>query len=136
MIFDNLSLVELLNMSSTNDYYRQLGADVFRRKFGAKSVDFHAFNHSKQFEINESDSSIKTTKLDVILRLLKNFGHVITTLHIDFSIISDRDRQNQIIQYVSKYCSESLLELYLEQYRGFELDLFSMPFKKLHKLSI
>lgn len=40
LIFDYLNLIELLNVSATNDYYRELGADVFRRKYGPKSIDF------------------------------------------------------------------------------------------------
>lgn len=140
MVLENLDLIELLQMSFTNEYYHRLCADVFRRKTKNRKVVFRILTYYKDkqlgIRLSEPENSIYIENCDLMLKFLKSFGNSINTLKMDYSCSFDADRRKEITEWVNKYCAETLLQLELVQYTGFKLDYFTLPFKTLQKLSI
>lgn len=141
MIFSNLNIIELLNVSSTNEYFRQLSSVVFRRRIDVKTFIFSRSNYIpvENYGIaskNEIEKTFYIENYDVMLAILKRFGHLLINLRLDYRSAFDVERRQQIAQYTSKYCGETLLELDIRSYDGFELEYFSMPFKKVEILTV
>lgn len=80
MIFDCLDVSNLLAIAETNEPFRLLATDVYKRKYSQKSVDIT--QHSYKEDIIEYSDSFNIEKFDQISKLFQFFGHLITKVEI------------------------------------------------------
>lgn len=108
-IFDKLSVFDLLNVSDTNQRFKQLAETVWKRRPNARSVQLESIQpRSGSSRSGEENScEIRVTDLKSCLQLLRSFGHHIYSLDLNCSDTAVEHRM-KIEQYLSKYCSETL----------------------------
>lgn len=151
-IFDAMELDELLNLVDTsNSRLRELiTRHQIVNRFRIHEKILKARNDSPQSKIECNNNSVIVDDHVVLLKLLRNFGHIITRISIihrhNKSTNSVRWYQ-RAIEYINEYCSDSLVELMLSGEDESTVDLilipenystyiWQKPFKKLNKLVI
>lgn len=111
-IFNHLNLLNLFNVAIANEWLRPAAAYVYKRKFGTKRViingcDFICHVYSAPVE---SSNHIDIYGLKMALQYLRCFGPSIRDLSIDYSQ-SQSKRYQYVLDYISKYCEESLVNV-------------------------
>lgn len=116
-LFEYLDADDLLNVAVACNYLVPAAADVFKRKFGKKEF---VFNECDDFRPNtcgdaylirppkERSTSIVVYGLKASLLYLRHFGASIRNLTIDY-YKSKSIRYAFVHQYISTYCSDSLI---------------------------
>lgn len=143
-IFSYLDWVDLISVADSNKHLGAAVHDAFQRKYRNATVDIglHRYIHFNVNEIKKSDcvnsscyrysASGRIIYADILavvpslaLKLLRNFGHLITNLHIYFCIFNSKlggyswgngysdPLYCMIWEYLSKYCSTSVIKLSL-----------------------
>lgn len=97
MVFDHLELVDLLNMADTNTEMQPMVCQVFERKHSNRRIVIDIEKRNRNAITNPK----------AVLQLLRNCGHLIRDLHINFALFSV-PMCEKIEQYLSKYCWQSL----------------------------
>lgn len=82
----------------------------------------------------ESSDRIEILNVEMSLKTLKYFGNMIQKLQL---VIADTEfsQSKQIIQYVNRFCSESLVEFEFDVWRGQTLSHITSPFKNVEHVS-
>lgn len=130
---EQLRLVELMDMAKTSTYYEGLVANVFKRKYAKKT-----FMISDSFEesmmMPPFDREIVQININMAANILSTFGHMMEKVLINYNPFNET-QSRKINEYVSNYCSESLIELYF--YGCTENPLIGMPkqFQKVKAVS-
>lgn len=99
MIFQHLSIDDLVNMVEYNNYFKTAALIVFKQKFGNDNIDVSV----------EYNSMTKEALWCV--QLLKYFGSEITQLNVKYYKDDSRQIDDAIDNAVIKYCHKSLVEI-------------------------
>lgn len=133
-IFEYLNLLDLLNVANSNIHLQCAAESVFYRKFRKIDIYFYPwiilvnFFHNDVIESSENHMQIK--KLKTMLELLRYFGHMMQKLTIN---LSDRLPNREVIQYIKKYCSNSLTEITL-YINAEDMDVSDLILSKVEKV--
>lgn len=87
-----------------------------------------------EVHVYDSDNSFEFKSVNMALKTLRLFGNVIQRLKLNLKN-ANSEVSKLIIQYVNRYCSESLIELEVDIGSGDILQKLSKPFGKLERLS-
>lgn len=132
-------------MSETNHVLSPLATEVFRRKYSQYSIEIHRNIQIKnesnttdqaivekvqKFQIFPDDKVILALDLNLYLKLLKNFGSVISRTQISNQNFHPNE-EDLMAQYLNKYCNDSLIELKIEITRHNMLKKLEGPFKNV-----
>lgn len=159
LILENLSIVDLINLSQVNRRFSVLAVDVFRRQFSSyeiKIVKDRSIGHlpvqsfvdkliddfvdrtalekedkspSKQFE-----NHIEIYDFDLTLSLLKQFGAVIRNLTIHTQKLQ-LNHSEIINKYTNKFCADSLIKFDLAFINSRTLKQFGVPLNECEEFS-
>lgn len=134
LIFDQLGILDTMNFLDI--YPAQTLAAAAKVSFWRRYKHFEVYiNHKSRAEpffMSEESKRIKVGTEALALNVLRLFGGVIQRLNVEFS-------SRSLLQYISKYTSDSLTELTLlnEDYeRGITFTLLNKPFNQLKELSL
>lgn len=114
-IFDWMEFDGLLYMAESNPQFYQLITDNYIiEQFGFTEKQIHLTNikSTSSIGIRMEPHQIVLDDFDLILRVLRNFGHKISRLVLN-STAFNSDQVKIIGQYIDKYCSPSLREFIL-----------------------
>lgn len=139
-ILEKLDLLTLSSVAGTNQYFSFLVEDVFRRK-NAKKLFKIVDPRLEDYEpLLETEDTIYMRQLDVILRILKQFGGLISHLEFDFSdgnrFLIDAESVNIICESINRHCSYTLKHFDISNYHANFFDKMIKPFAKVEILSI
>lgn len=127
MILYHLELVDLTNISDTSKRLQKIAKSIFSRKYGHHLICMDGFKRAS--EINSTYSIfckiqpfIRIIDAKIWLKLIRNFGQSIkyTRIDCDYGTVWDKGNipsfYKYVIEYILKYCDESLLMLELQDY--------------------
>lgn len=123
-IFNDLDLVNLFNVALANEWLRPAAADVYKRKFGSKTVRLRIFP-SRIHGLYECDF-IEISDLKLCLQFLRCFGSSICDLTLRYRWTGVWSRY--IHEYVNKYCANSLVNITFEDKSYGPISHFDKPF--------
>lgn len=134
IILEKLCLLDLISVAATNEHFHIMAADVFRRLYAVKSIDFHVPYSESGRLFYDLEDKIQIEDYVLMLLILQYFGHTIRSLEIDF----ENFQVNQIHEmnnYTNKFCSESLKQLVLTHCKRNSLDMIQQPFKNVENVT-
>lgn len=139
LTLEQLELEELINMAAVNDSFRMLVADVLKRRFGQLFVSLRRQMHATMEKTIEAskDGTLIIENYDLMLKFVKFLGYTVESLQVDFSNF-DPNRISAISRYISKHCSDTLIQLDIRNYpRTSEnvLDIIETAFKNAEEVS-
>lgn len=152
-ILDELDFVDLLGIAQVNKYFSILAAEVFRSKFSSNTIVLYNFVYEdernsdgiyfKSFErlcivkrekvhriTMVHDGQIQITDFQTGLKTLKYFGNAIQKLNI-YTDDTDTEQSKILSRFLNEYCSESLIELWLDIIKGSAPLFMPKSFNKL-----
>lgn len=142
LILDQLDLNSLLLLSEVNKFYSILVQDVFRRKHAKKLVKIcDPFVEGKaKADAIENVETIFLQRFSTILKVLRNFGHLIQRLSfVGVKECVQDSSINEIGAYINLYCSESLVKFDINMNREYSNHFFNgmlKPFKSIEEVSV
>lgn len=127
-IFFQLDLLELAKVAEANTRLAAVAADVFAQRYHQQEIQIKC--HEKSTMLRTHDYG--RMRFDDVRMILEHFGKHITKLDIDFGRFNCSSDIQRIVNKLSEFCSNTLLELKL----GLLNDgvVFPQPFVKLEKL--
>lgn len=138
LIIEKLDLPGLINVATTNSYFRTLSFDVFSRKYAKKPIVFRrpVLANVENFQIGSSKEVIvRIEDYNLMFKILNIFGHLVIALKIDYQNFESK-RMIELNHYINHRCSESIIHLELRNYPHENvLDVIRMPFKNAEKIS-
>lgn len=139
-LFDALDLEELISVANINSRFRDLVTKYYAiQKFGLHKktlrIGFSKVQYSNnRKKLEYSEFSINIYDMATAIRYLRNFGHLVQHIIVYNTDYKQHRSWNQnIIEYVTEYCSESLKDLELWFYGTFN-NTWKKPFTKLTKI--
>lgn len=160
LIFDELEFPNLLDVAELCKDFSFLAARAFERNFGQVKISMGNFAYSKppnRIDLAIRDASKKINKFvnviplnlnkltvdkDVIriqsmvfaLKTLRHFGKHIQKLEVQLDDITTK-AATSILQYIERYCLESMVDFTIDFTKGDALRQFKKPFKRVEKLT-
>lgn len=127
IIFDKLNFTELLNVADASTIFRELIIDHYMiPKYQLHKKVLRVALSEVYYDSETENFNIYT--FSIVLRILRNFGHIITKLYFEAAIY-DKAEVAIIAEYVEKYCSRSLVEITGNDY---PLSKSNQSFEKVH----
>lgn len=128
-IFDNLGFFDLINLAASNGRLRQLITEHYM------IPKYHINERKIRLDGGGSyDEATNTTiivgRFSIILRFLAAFGDVTTRIYFSGFSYNPTER-DEICRHISKYCSNSLVSIELEQAGGYLINGTSAQFTSL-----
>lgn len=152
LIFENVDFFSLVSLFDTNQHFRILAMDIFRRKFAKKTFKYiTSFGGVTEIDRSEPEAEnifftrsfgIYSTAQEIITfesfemfaKVLEIFGHLISSLKIKMSQY-DPNREN-VKRLVRFHCIGTLNRLYIDSDDEQFFDAFKKPFAKVELLSL
>lgn len=132
----------LIAMSQVSDYYKELTMNIFQRKHAHKIIKISVESSldvaqpNPFYKINDNLREPITIESNTLaLMMLRSFGPLIQKLHLALRFTEMKQRK-VIHEQVSKYCSNSLLEIQLHGIGENELEEFPTPLKKVESVTV
>lgn len=137
LILEHLSLPELVSIIETNEYFKNITADVFKRKFSKKLIKLHSpFSNSyKDCQAVEMDDGVKLHNFKMIFKVLRHFGHLIKKLEIEYRSETCSSGFRIINELINVYCSKSLTHLHVLNTIPQLFDDYKKPFENVLNIS-
>lgn len=131
----------LCSLAETNHHFSFLAGDVFRRKFSRKLFYFEDPLPMADNGIKVFSDKIIIRNVDVILRVLEHFGHLIPKISMQYNQYRSLGLAGitNIIQSINSHCSDTLIEFDLKMCPFFTFEFFDQmtnPFRNVKTLSI
>lgn len=130
-IWENLQLNDLISLAETNERFSMLAGDIFRRKHSKKTLEIDFMDFAEE-SIIVSDKIISMNDSEIILKLLKKFGHFMKKLAIKPSDVNQTD----IIQAINLFCADTLIEIDIHNFQSNFFEHMTKPFTQLKGLSL
>lgn len=108
-IFIFLSFDDLLNIADSCKRLKSAADLAFVRKYRSRCVNFF-IQHTHRNGPVPLNNRMHISDFRTSLRLLRCFGHLFHSIHIQWSYVPAK-KSNKLIHYVNKYCCESLIKL-------------------------
>lgn len=154
-IFMYLDLQNLFNVSIANEWLRPAAGVVYKRKFGAKKIEFDGidgeiprkahsktrcnahYNRARKLAIvKENRDKIEIVyNLKMCLQYLRCFGSSITNLTINYAE-SRSKRYDYLHHYINKYCAENLIEISFHHKSNISIVNFVKPFVNVISVNV
>lgn len=148
-IFGHLDLQSLFNVAVANEWLRPAAGDVYKRKYGAKSVQISRCDdyrpsmrapvqNIREIElhpIKEIHNCVKVRGLKTTLQCLRCFGSSISDLRICYKQ-SQSKRYGYLHQYINDYCFESLTDLSFLEMPNIAIEQFQKNFVNVREVHI
>lgn len=106
-IFIHSSIVDIVNIAHTNKQMKPAADLAFIRTFSKMLFCFHITSPNPEELSQSTGESVNMFDLQISLRLLRCFGHLITRFQIEYSK-KMRSAITKVIHYANKYGSKSL----------------------------
>lgn len=113
-------------MAIAHPHNKKVTEVIFRKKYGGKRFEVNG----KHFYKPDQTFDFETT-----LSALQVFGHLLTTLTIDYDILNEV-QSNRVNEHLSKYAGDSLVEVELKGCSDRYLKGLKGPFRKAEKISL
>lgn len=140
LILEEMDLLDLISVSETNPHFSSLAEDVFRRKNAKKLFKIIDPLFGSFQNLIETNKTIYIRQFSVILRLLKQFGHLISRLVIIYGTTSKLAMNvvsiNTISEAINLHCSKTLTHFEVFNYHNSFFDSMMKPFEKIEFLLI
>lgn len=152
-ILEKVNISTLLAVAQVDKHFHEIAASVFKENFGGKTVEIRQRGYNIE-DISGGPDRIEVDKLEVIAKLFKYFGHVISSviMHdsdddpwIHYSPFTDfigdyviqskakQDRQREIINLINKN-SDGLKSLSIHNNKDeYVLEFVEQPFINVEK---
>lgn len=141
VVLSKLELVDLVNISDTNIHLQNIARSIFHRKYGNHLICIEALEHAYPtdnawYRKCKIKQFIRISDAKVWFKLIRNFGESIKYVLIKSYYGTFWDDGNipifykHLIEYILKYCSDSLELLELQDYPFLPLNT---PLKKLNE---
>lgn len=136
LIIEKLELLELTNISETNKNFSYLAADVFRRKYSRKTIKIMgSFSIGSTKHIFYKNDEIEIQDHEIVPKVLRNFGHLIKSLRVDYIILFESEIKN-INRYINFYCSNALINFDVHSGHDDFFDNMIKPFGRVTNVSV
>lgn len=136
IIFEQLDFMDLLSLTEASPDFFPLVTEILRRKNYEVTIrNAHSVDKLNGRSFNEFvvEKRIEITYFDLILTVLKQLGHAIRHLNVEFSYI--RNNEAAIIsQFINEYASVSLKTLRLSYVKNDTFEHFIIPFEGVEEL--
>ncbi|XP_031623705.1 uncharacterized protein LOC116341017 [Contarinia nasturtii] len=124
-ILDRMDVNELLQMADTCTRMNHLAKSLFARKYTNKLVKLYVNDKTAVNNRKESTSEkMIVTSVVMLLKLLRNFGAMVSKLHINF----DHKIIPMLERYITTYCGDALKEIRLFCCKKNAFDTIEKPF--------
>lgn len=132
-IYENLSLLDLRNLAASHPKNRCAAEMVFKSKFGNKEL---LIDHTgiETVEVALKASSINIFNIDFVLKILKQFGHLISKLKIYYDRITEQNCE-KINKLLSERSCDSLTEITLLDTEAKKLVGLTGPFNRVESVT-
>lgn len=131
-IFKMLNPGDLLNVKDSSKRFSQATDFKYSSTYGDKKISIVGMKPSPHRIISIYDD-IHIYDLATILKMLRCFGHLIKNALINHMNV-DRNHQNEVHLYLSKYCTDSLETIFVEFASQLTMENIEKPFSKLHTI--
>lgn len=135
-IFGELDFVPLVSVVDADKNFSAPVTEILRQKFATKKIIVStpfSIGEIKDGQILENSFSIRIQNSQFFLKVLDNFGHLISNLDIaHYSALGS----NSIYEFINLFCSETLKSISLSMRQDSMLDAFTVPFKGVESVSI
>lgn len=136
LILEKLNAHSLMMVAQTNQYYKSLALDVFKRMHAKKTITiWTSFLDDPINGVNESSDQISINNIEMAVMMLRTFGSVLQTLDVSVHSIEQNQRK-WFHEKISKYCSDSLLSIRLNDIVEDELEEFPIPLRKVENVTL
>lgn len=143
-ILEVLDLPQLISLADTNKQLSSLAVNVFRRKYSKKIIrifnPFYPFTPINNTNVIVDQEFVKITHFGATLKVLRNFGHEITTLELCIYLSSTdvqiSDALAKINTYIGMYCADTLIEFDVSSYEKSLFRKMFKPFKRVERVFI
>lgn len=132
---DHLEIAELNNLADTSARFRTLITDQYMiplLQIPKKLIHIGGQKHFHQ--LTTDDLFIGT--FQIILRFLRNFGHLITKLKFIGNSSFSSDEKFAISEYIEKYCSQTLADIHLIESNSYLTNDAKRTFPNVLKVTI
>lgn len=130
LICEQLNVNDLLSLIDAAEQFSWVVEHVWRCKNAKKLVIFIPYESMRKIE--ESAEIITVDSSDYGQKVVRHFGHLMTKISIEYNRPFEMD--SNMFQLINSYCSESLIQLHIEQFAFFEE--FKKPFNKVQSISL
>lgn len=145
--FERLNATTLLAVAQINEYFRGLAANFFKRKYDDKVVEIRSQYDDQKRDIAEYRENLIIERLDVIEKLFKSFGEVISRATLNTgNTFQDKfiERVVKIVSHNSEglnifklYCIDRLLLEYVDEpFRNVEHLILTNRFQNLRSKTL
>lgn len=148
-IFNRLDLKNLFNVAIANEWLRPAAADVYKQKFGSKSViicrcddlrvttraDTNKSIFNKPRAIDDCSNLVRLNGLKTCLQYLRCFGSSMSKLSMSYKE-SRSKRYQHIHDYITKYCTDNLVAISFYGLPKSSMPQLEKPLKNVTTLSI
>lgn len=132
-IFKRMDFDDLLNMADTNNRFRNLIARHFMLPRYRIHEKINRFDLTGNSHIDENE--VLYNNYDAILKLLRNYGHLLTKLvHVQPEL--NDTRNIEISQSIGKYCADTLTEITLSSDEYSLLDTMDYTLTNVFRVNV
>lgn len=131
-IFGHLDLQSLLNVANTSKRLQELVLDVYKRRFGEKTVSISVHEHGDT--LRESSDGIRIRGLKTILQYLRCFGPLIHGLSIGYCEEKSKHYVH-VHEYVNDFCAQSLVRIEFRNLPNIAIEQFQKVFVNIQDVS-
>lgn len=132
-IFDQMSFDELVNVSDLGERYHEIVIQhymipKFKIHNNLVKISFERkYNETKIYNLSWGDQ-IDLRNIKIILKTLRNFGHLISKLEYD-GLSANSSTKEMIGRYINEYCQSALIEINYQNFNDNEMDEWRKPFE-------
>lgn len=135
IIFDDLDLMDLINIVQFNETLSPIVAESVRRNYGNYRLQFCRTLRKKQFFITDSqdEPTIQVENFELISTILTHFGRTFHDIQIINPNLNAEDTK-LLYKMVNEHCSESLVRLNLGSVEVAAFEKLTKPFENVKQL--
>lgn len=131
-ILKSLDLESLISMADTCNKLKPNIECIFTKKYGAKKITLDGVSRDATDAIKEERSSITISDISTILKFLRCFGHLISSLNVHPYSYYNVRYLSKIFQYMNKYCTNSITEIKFVNIKNWVMEV---PFSKVEYIT-
>lgn len=132
----DMDIHEWFTIFDSNENLTHEAIDIFKRKYSNKTlVIINPQHDAKYVAIYDNLERIFIHHFDTALNFLRIFGHLISSLRIEYSeFFISQNNPGKINKFINFYCSETLTQLSVDTYDKNLFIEMTKPFKKVEIL--
>lgn len=135
LALEGMKLYDLLKIAQTSEQCAQIASDVFRKKHSFKLVIIKGTFFPYPEDTLNNEYMIIIQNLEILNTFFQTFGHLVINISAEFGFLESNERI-ATVELISKYSSDSIIELSLDSFDKNLRSLFTKPMKRVEKLKI